>query len=62
MLVNGVILASVTTAFQVVVLLLNALTFSSERLVVVTVFEDFGLNSHDGSNRWLDILIFKYKD
>lgn len=49
MLVNGVILASVTTAFQVVVLLLNALTFSSERLVVVTVFEDFGLNSHDRS-------------
>lgn len=47
MLVNGVILASVTTAFQVVVLLLNALPFSSERLVVATVFEDFGLNSHD---------------
>ena len=47
MLVNGVILASVTTAFQVVVLLLNTLTFSSERLVMTAIFEDFGLNSHD---------------
>lgn len=49
MLVNGVILASVTTAFQVVVLLLNTLTFSSERLVMTAIFEDFGLNSHDRS-------------
>ena len=49
MLVNGVILAVVTTAFQVGVLLLNALTFSSERLVVTAIFEDFGLNSHDRS-------------
>ena len=49
MLVNGVILASVTTAFQVVVLLLNTLTFCSERLVMAAIFEDFGLNSHDRS-------------
>ena len=49
MLVNGVILAVVTTAFQVGVLLLNALTFSFERLVVTAIFEDFGLNSHDRS-------------
>lgn len=44
--VNGVILAAVTTTFQVVVLLLNAFAFSFERLETAPVFKDFGLNSH----------------
>ena len=49
MVVNRVILAVAAAAFQVVVLLLNALTLSHEGLIVAPVFKDFRLNSHDCS-------------